>query len=359
MKPLRLLLASVSLLAAASGTSLFAASSAPAFKRGVNISHWLAQHAPGQYATADRFSVADAAWIADHGFDHVRIPIDGRILISLEGQLISELLEPLDQALAWCEAHQLGVILDMHYLPGNEFLNKPEDNALWTDPALRSAAASLWTQIAQKYREIGPWLRYELLNEAVAPRNEDLNILNQLLVDAIRQVDPERVLYVSSNRWGQFQTVPDLRLFDDPNVHYALHTYEPFVFTHQSASWTPLKDLPAGSVTFPGTFTAPAGSPLAEESGSRPQRLDRAFLAEHYQPVVAWARKHGVNVVITEFGTYRAADPESTVAWTRANVELCEEAGFGWTVWDYRGGFAVRGPDGEPTAVYRGLFPDR
>ena len=49
------------------------------------------------------FSAADAAWIAEHGFDHVRIPIDGRILIGLEGKLIHELLEPLDQALAWCE----------------------------------------------------------------------------------------------------------------------------------------------------------------------------------------------------------------------------------------------------------------
>lgn len=64
-------------------------------------------------------------------------------------------------------------------------------------------------------------------------------------------------------------------------------------------------------------------------------------------------------MVITEFGAYQAADPDSTVNWRRDNVELCEEAGFGWTAWDYQGGFAVRGLDGKPTAVYHGLFPDR
>lgn len=350
MPRLRFLLFS---LLALIGSHLPATAAAPTFQKGVNISHWLAQHFPGQYATPERFSAADAAWIAEHGFDHVRIPVDGRILISLEGQLIDELLEPFDQALTWCAAHNLGVILDMHYLPGNEFLNDAADNALWSDPDLRAAAASLWTQIAQKYRAVGPELRYELLNEAVAPANEDLNILNQLLVDAIRSVDPDRVLYVSSNRWGQFQTVPDLRLFADPHVYYALHTYEPFTFTHQSASWTTLKDLEPGSVSFPGTFTAPPGSDLTS------QTLDVAFVQKHYAPVLAWAREHQVKVLISEFGVYTAADPASTINWIHANLELCAEGGFGWTVWDYKGGFAVRGPDGEPTAVYRGLFPDR
>ncbi len=350
-------------VALATTITLTAVAQTPAFKRGVNISHWLGQHAPGKYATSERFSPADAVWIAEHGFDHVRIPVDGRILISLEGKLIHELLEPFDQALKWCEANDLGVILDMHYLPGNEFLNDAADNALWTDPALRAAAASLWRQIAVKYHDVGPWLRYELLNEAVAPKNEDLNILNQLLVDAIRKVDADRVLYVSSNRWGQFQTVPDLRLFDDPNVHYALHTYEPFFFTHQAAPWTPLRDIPAGSITFPGEFTVPAEGPLAE-TGSDPAAprhltFDRSTLAAHYAPVMTWAKEHGVQVLITEFGTFRVADAQSTINWTRANVELCEKAGFGWTVWDYKGGFAVRGADGEPTAVYRGLFPER
>ncbi|WP_221031417.1 glycoside hydrolase family 5 protein [Actomonas aquatica] len=360
MTPLRRLLL---LTLAATLLPLTTAAAEPTFKRGVNISHWMAQHFPGRYATPDRFDAEDAAWIAAHGYDHVRIPIDGRILISLEGNLIAELLEPLDEALTWCQDQNLGVIVDMHYLPGNEFLNDAADNALWTDPALRAAAASLWRQIATKYREHGPWLRFELLNEAVAPANEDLNILNQLLVDAIREVDADRVLYVSSNRWGQFQTVPDLRLFDDPNVHYALHTYEPFFFTHQSTPWSDLKDIPPGDVPFPGSYTVASDSPLAADviadHGSRTMQLDLAFVQNHYAPVIAWAKEHNVNVVITEFGVYRAADRASTLNWIRANVELCEEAGFGWTVWDYMGGFAIRDAEGNPTAVHEGLFPEK
>ena len=29
--------------------------------------------------------------------------------------------------------------------------------------------------------------------------------------------------------------------------------------------------------------------------------------------------------------------------------------GFGWAVWDYQGGFAVRAPDGSPTTITRAL----
>lgn len=69
------------------------------FKKGLNISHWLAQHFEGKYADPFRFSSQDAKWAAENGFDHIRIPVDGRILLSTEGKLITELLEPFDLAL--------------------------------------------------------------------------------------------------------------------------------------------------------------------------------------------------------------------------------------------------------------------
>ncbi|MCC5025346.1 MAG: cellulase family glycosylhydrolase [Candidatus Synoicihabitans palmerolidicus] len=195
------------LISASLALPAFAGNSS-SFKRGVNISHWLAQHAPGKYATAERFSAEDAAWIAEHGFDHVRIHIDGRILLSIEGKLIEELLEPLDQALQWCEANHLGVILDMHYLPGNEFFNEAADNALWRDPELRVAAASLWTQIAKKYQDVGPWVRYEILNEAVAPENGDLNILNQLIFEAIARSMPTESSMFPQTAGASFRPSP-------------------------------------------------------------------------------------------------------------------------------------------------------
>ena len=93
------------------------------FRHGVNVSHWLAQYAQGQYASPEKFNQDDAKWIAAQGYDHIRVPVDGRILLNTQGQLITELLQPMTQAIAWAQENQLGVIFDMHYLPGNAFLN--------------------------------------------------------------------------------------------------------------------------------------------------------------------------------------------------------------------------------------------
>lgn len=67
----------------------------------------------------------------------------------------------------------------MHYLPGAHFLVKAEENRLWKDLTLQDTAASMWQQISGKYKNVGSILRYEILNEAVAPEHEMVNILNR------------------------------------------------------------------------------------------------------------------------------------------------------------------------------------
>ena len=60
---------------------------------------------------------------------------------------------------------------------------------------------------------------------------------------------------------------------------------------------------------------------------------------------------------IGEFGVYDRAPDDSRLRWVTAVREACARHDFGWAVWDYRGGFAVRDPAGEGTAILHGLFP--
>src|SRR5512146_1246280 len=97
----------------------------------------------------------------------------------------------------------------------------------------------------------GPELRFELLNEPSAKENQQLNPFNTRMLSAIRESNPTRVVYITSNRYGSFDTTRDLDVPDDPNVAITLHYYLPFVFTHQRASWARFPaDMPA--VPFPG-----------------------------------------------------------------------------------------------------------
>lgn len=328
------------------------------FRKGVNISHWMAQHLEGKYADPRRLSETEVEWIVRQGFDHVRIPVDGRILMSIEGKLIDELMEPFDDALSWTEKHGLGVILDMHYLPGAEFLVPAEENALWRDERLQNIAVSLWKQLAEKYKVHDDWLRFELLNEAVAPRHSDVNSLNEKLVSAVRSIDKNRVVYVSANEWGMFKNAEHVKVFeDDKNVHYAFHYYEPLIFTHQKASWSEHTQYYKESVQFPGTLSNldryfPKGHHMLDLNGVE---LNAGQIDEDFDDLGTWAKKNGVQVQVSEFGVIRQADADSARRWVSAITHAAERNGFGLTIWDYKGDFRVN-KDGKPTPQWEGLF---
>lgn len=328
------------------------------FKRGVNISHWLSQNNPQRPYAAPWFDEEDITWIAAHGFDHIRYPIDGRLWLQPDGSLNEENIAPFDQALRWTRAHGLGAVLDMHFLPGASFDPGKEESSAFTDLELQAKVAEFWGRVAQRFAAEGPNLRFELLNEPVAPENALVNPFNQRMLAAIRASNPTRVVYVTSNRWSSIHTVQDVEVPADPNVALTLHYYEPMVFTHQRASWTRFPaDMPL--VKFPGIVpdlsqALPAEHWAAKIGGTEltVKEVEDAFAA-----VAAWAAQHapGREIYIGEFGVFRPADADSKRAYIKTVTTTAERLGWGWAVWDYQGGFAVRDADGKPTPILEGL----
>jgi endoglucanase len=336
-------------------------SSVYTFRRGVNISHWLAQfHAEKPYAGA-WFTAADCEWIAKQGFDHVRIPVDGREWAEGDGDLKEDKVAPFDAALGWAEKAGLGVILDMHYLPGASFEPTSQENHVFTDLALQSTVAGFWRKVAARYAAVGPQLRFEILNEPVAANPADLNAFNRRMLGAIRESNPQRTVYITSNRWSHFDRVAELEVPEDPRVAITLHFYEPFVFTHQRANWMEFSAA-MPTVPFPGevpdlTGFAPAGHWVLLNSG---KVLSAGEVFEAFEKLARWAKEHapGREIHIGEFGSYHPARPADRRYYASVVSSVAEAHGWGWAVWDYRGGFAVRDERGDGTEVLRGLFPD-
>lgn len=328
------------------------------FTRGVNISHWLSQNYGELTYAAPWFGKEDVVWIADQGFDHIRVPVDYRFWLNDDGSLNEEAIVPFDEASQWAHEQGLGVILDMHYLPGANFSGSIK-NSLFTDDETADKAAAFWDKVAARYADEGPWLRFELLNEPVAEHNAQLNPLQAKLLEAVRKTNPTRVVYLTSNRWGSFRTVYDLDLPDDRNIALTLHFYEPFPFTHQSTSWTELKP-PMEQVDFPGTVPDLSGYLPASHGWMRYSEgyIDAAnSIDPRFEELALWHRENapGLEIHIGEFGVFQTATPESIRNYCAAVVEASERHGFAWAVWDYRGGFAVRQSDGSPSAAMEGL----
>ena len=58
------------------------------------------------------------------------------------------------------------------------------------------------------------------------------------LHDRARQAAPDLPLVLSGACWGGAWGLTALQPLPDPNVWWSFHSYEPFAFTHQGASWT-------------------------------------------------------------------------------------------------------------------------
>jgi endoglucanase len=355
------------LLAVLLGTSLLAVP-APnvvrptfTFKRGVSIAHWMAKIPDGAELGAAWFGPADLDWIAAQGFDHVRFPVDGRLVWRADHTLDEARLAPLVRALDATKARGLGAVLDLHFLPGGRFQKDTQDPAIFTDPAARAEAAACWARLAERFRAEGAFLRFELINEPFAPDAAQLNTLNRALLAAVRQHDPARVVYVTTNLSSTFATLPDLQVPDDPHVAILLHYDEPAVFTHQRASWKGCPpDMPV--VEFPGRVPDLRGLFPEGHFAHRASltELTVAGIRAEFARAAAWlqAQAPGREVYLGEFGVYEAAPAESRTRYIRAVSEAAADLGWGWCVWSYNGGMAVRDTAGRPTPVLAGLFPN-
>lgn len=56
----------------------------------------------------------------------------------------------------------------------------------------------------------------------------------------------------------------------------------------------------------------------------------------------AWAARHNVRIICTEFGVYRRwARPDDRARWIGDVRVALERHGMGWTMWDYAGDFGI------------------
>lgn len=262
-------------------------------------------------------SDADLAALAAAGFDHVRLPLNWRLLVGLDGTPLAEGFATVDGLIAGARAHGLRVVLDLHAAPGGQTGTNIDDSAglpeLFLDPAYGDLTVHLWRLIAERYADDPTVMAFDLLNEPLPYQWADS--FSDALVDlytritaAIRAVDPHHLLMYEGTRWAT-----DFSLFDralDPNAALQFHKY-----------W------------------------------SRP---DEASIA----PQLEAARRLGLPLYMGENG-------ENTLDWNAAVTALYERCGISWCFWPHKkidndsGLFSVPAPPGwDAVTSYTGGYPD-
>jgi hypothetical protein len=319
------------------------------FAKGVNLGGWLSQY---QNYDHDHFRTfiteQDIALIASWGMDHVRLPVDYPVIEddAAPGVPLESGYAYIDDCLAWCAQHGLCVVLDLHEAPGFTFTNDLEaesqgKNTLFEDEATQDRFVALWEHIVRRYQDSPVPLIFELLNEVTTPTNAPWNALAARTVAAIRRVSSDCVIMIGGTHNNAVSAMADLIVFDDPNVVYTFHFYDPLPFTHQNAPWVPAMRTWGGQPSYPGRLDG-LDNFLASSPQFAPEHLpwvdvemNRDLLSSLLAPAIAFAAA-GRQEYCGGFGVADWVDPASRRAWMSDILSLLREQGIGTAVWSYK-----------------------
>ena len=310
-------------------------------KNGLNISHWLSQSTTRGERRVAYFTRADVEFIANLGYDHIRIPVDEEQLFTEDGQRDAEAFTLLHNALGWCEEFNLRAIIDLHILRSHHF--NEEDKPLFTDARAQEQFYECWRKLSAELSKYSvDKVAYEPMNEPVADEHETWNIIVNRCYDVIRQLEPNRTIIIGSNRWQSFSTVQYLRIPEnDPNIIISFHYYNPMLLTHYKASWSNTRDLNV-PVHYPGQLIADDDMEEADNYANDGKAVyDIDVIERDFLQVIEVAKRYNLDVYCGEYGCINLAPNEDKIRWYNDMYTLFERHGIGRANWDFKGSFAI------------------
>ncbi|MDX8441569.1 glycoside hydrolase family 5 protein [Mesorhizobium australafricanum] len=363
-------------------------------KRGLNLDQWVTW--PTEDKWGDREAILpypewrkflkedDLEALKDAGLDFLRMPVDPSPFLSdqttaLRGDLYAGVLD----SARMINRAGLKVIVDLHLIPagGNRKIGMSE---MMDDPATFDAYVEIVRNMAKTFATEDPRLvALELMNEPIVDCDEngtDLWPERQKQLFAAARASATRLTLVLTG--GCYSNAASLAKVDpkaipDDNIIWAFHSYDPFLLTHQGATWAgdfiqyvtglpypptaiPKARLDMALDTIRGRIRAEA--PSARQSGmlayldeqvatmDSPEKLLAAMEAP-FKTVDAWAKANGIkpqDITLGEFGMIRKEYGNGFVmpaayraAYVRDMIARAEAHGFSWSVWSYGGAFGI------------------
>lgn len=322
--------------------SLFAQTTTP-FHRGVNLTGWFQANSARQIQFT-LYTKQDFEQIKSLGCDVIRLPIN---LHYMTNGAPNYTLDPLflgflDEVVNWAEALDLHLILDNHTF----------DPAVDTDPNIGIVLNKVWLQMAQHFKDRSNLIYYEILNEPHGISDSLWNAIQQSVVTTIRTVDDKHTIIVGGAEWNSYNSLALMPAYSDSNLIYTFHFYDPFLFTHQGASWTQPSLEPLSGIPFP--FNASNMPPLPPSlegtwlDGAYNNYANEGTVAHLQQLLdvaIQFREARQVPVFCGEMGVLMDnSNPDDRVFWYRTVSQYLNEHNIAWTVWDYHGTFGLFEP---------------
>ncbi|MBK7710734.1 MAG: cellulase family glycosylhydrolase [Bacteroidales bacterium] len=319
--------------------SLAGSSQAP-FSRGVNLTGWFQVNSPGQIQFT-KFTKQDIANIKSLGCDVIRLPIN---MHSMTSGSPSYTLDPLyvsflDSVITWCEDLNIYLMIDNHTFDPN----------VDTSPDIGNILVKVWSQTASHLKDRSDYILYEILNEPHGISTAAWGTIQSQVITAIREKDTRHTIVVGGSGYNSYSELSTLPLYSDENLLYTFHFYDPFMFTHQGASWTVPSMEPLAGVPFPyNAVSMPVCPPslrgtwIESSLNNYPSEGTMNHVKQLIDIAVNFRNNRNVRIFCGEFGVYI---PNSNTAdrnfWYESVRQYFEENNIPWTTWDYKGTFGL------------------
>jgi endoglucanase len=262
-------------------------------------------------------------------------------------------LAPVDQAVEWGKELGLHVNINFHRIPGycvNGREREPEqlfDSPRESMQRALDAALLHWRTFATRYKGVpSERVSFDLFNEPPFMADQSRYVeVAKALIAAIREIDPRRLIVADGADIGQ---TPVMGLVDQ-GVVQSTRGYLPKMVSHYTATWVPRAEFES--------FATPTW-PMTDDRGVVWNREKlRAALIDTWTPLVA----AGVPVHVGEWGCHNRTPHAAMLGWMSDLLALWKEAGWGWSMWNLRGGFGVldSGRKDVEYETFRGRLLDR
>ncbi len=239
----------------------------------------------------------DIRFIKSVGFNTVRIPLHWDLFMTPDGAMSGPGWALLDRVLGWAKAAGLYAIVDLHAAPGGQTGINHDDGPGY--PLMfyvlrdRDLTVRLWQAIAKRYAGDPTILGYDLLNEPIAPYHDTATLNPRLepfykqVTEAIRAVDPGRVVILAAGQWSS-----SFDMFGPPFADNLAYTYHSF--------WASTKrDSIQRHLNFSNRYDVPL---FLGETGELTDDWNAGFRKLHERHGIGWS-----------FWTYKNLDTPSTV----------------------------------------------
>ena len=286
-------------------------------------------------------------WIADWGFDFVRIPMAYQSYVKFDRSLPikTRRVRKIDKRAVGRidaiveQANNLGlhVSLNLHRAPGfcvNAGWHEPYN--LWYDDEAMDDFAWHWKFWAKRYKSKSrQQISFDLLNEPCL--REDMNDQHskrsavpgekyrEMVLRAqkvILRANPNHLIVADGNNTGS-SVIPEIT---DLDVAQSCRGYNPGAISHYQAPWA-VKDLTSQPIPlWPG------------QVGDR--YLSRQMLEDFYAPWIELT-KQGIGVHCGECGCYNKTPHDVFLAWFDDVLDILGSNEIGFALWEFKGDFGI------------------